>query len=171
MDNKDNDLLTVGAAGKLLGVSERTVRNYCDIGLKFVRTNGGHKRFRRCDIEAFKMPERQSTISIEGMDSVGNITLQSATYDVVIKLSGMPTVDWTIEFHNVWRQMSCPTAALLVKGDKLIIKDTTVDGAKRLIVDIKDAICQTNGAINELSDFTHKAKVKELDDFIKALVR
>ncbi len=50
-DAKDPTWLTLGAAGKLLGVSESTVRRWADAGeVRSYRTSGGHRRVRSEDL-------------------------------------------------------------------------------------------------------------------------
>jgi excisionase family DNA binding protein len=52
-------LLTTGEAAEILSVSPSTVINYADAGLlKAFRLPGGHRRFRRSDVEALLDPER-----------------------------------------------------------------------------------------------------------------
>jgi putative resolvase len=47
-----DDMLTVGQAGKMLGVCPATVRLWEKAGrLSSVRTAGGHRRYRREDVE------------------------------------------------------------------------------------------------------------------------
>ena len=46
--------LTLGQAAKYLGVAQSTVRKWCDTGrLPAFYTPGGHRRFRRSDLDAF----------------------------------------------------------------------------------------------------------------------
>lgn len=53
---KNEDLLWIGEAAALLGVSPETVRNWTNAGkLAAVVTPGGHRRYRRSDVlAAFK---------------------------------------------------------------------------------------------------------------------
>lgn len=51
----DRDLLPIGEAAILLGVSVDTMRRYDKLGkLTAIRTLGGQRRFRRSDIEALR---------------------------------------------------------------------------------------------------------------------
>jgi len=46
--------LTLGEAARLLGVAQSTMRKWADQGVvPAIRTHGGHRRFRRGDLEAF----------------------------------------------------------------------------------------------------------------------
>jgi excisionase family DNA binding protein len=46
--------LTTTEAAQRIGVNERTLRHYCSLGLiRFMRTPGGHRRFRVAEIDAF----------------------------------------------------------------------------------------------------------------------
>lgn len=48
----DNDWVTLGEAAKILGVAQSTVRKWADQGqLETFRTPGGHRRFRRGDLD------------------------------------------------------------------------------------------------------------------------
>ena len=53
-DSQESDWLTVAEAARRLGVSIETIRRYDKRGvLKTFRTDGGHRRFRVADVEAF----------------------------------------------------------------------------------------------------------------------
>src|SRR4051794_4132874 len=48
------DWLTLGQAAKLLGVAQSTIRKWSDLGrVPAFYTPGGHRRYRRADLEAF----------------------------------------------------------------------------------------------------------------------
>jgi len=48
----DDDLLATAESAKLIGVSVRTLYRYEDQGrITSVRTPGGHRRYRRADVE------------------------------------------------------------------------------------------------------------------------
>jgi excisionase family DNA binding protein len=50
----DSDWLTLGQAAKYLGVAQSTIRKWSDLGrLPAFYTPGGHRRYRRGDLEAF----------------------------------------------------------------------------------------------------------------------
>ncbi len=50
----DNDWLTLGQAAKYLGVAQSTIRKWSDLGrLPAFYTPGGHRRYRRSDLETF----------------------------------------------------------------------------------------------------------------------
>ena len=54
-----NDWLSLGDAAALLGVHPSTVRNWADNGrLPVHRTRGGHRRFRRSDVELWTQAEQ-----------------------------------------------------------------------------------------------------------------
>jgi excisionase family DNA binding protein len=58
MTDSPNDLISIGAAAKLLGMSVKTVRRWADDGdLPAERTPKGQRRFRRSDVEAAMTPE------------------------------------------------------------------------------------------------------------------
>src|SRR5579862_7832881 len=48
------DWLTLGQAAKFLGVAQSTIRKWSDLGrVPAFYTPGGHRRYRRADLEAF----------------------------------------------------------------------------------------------------------------------
>ena len=50
----ENDWLTLGQAARYLGVAQSTIRKWSDDGkVPAFYTPGGHRRFRRADLEAF----------------------------------------------------------------------------------------------------------------------
>src|ERR671939_1079145 len=50
----DPDWLTLGAAAKYLGVAQSTIRKWSDVGrVPTFYTPGGHRRYRRRDLDAF----------------------------------------------------------------------------------------------------------------------
>lgn len=57
---KNEDLLWIGEAAAILGVSAETVRNWTNAGkLAAVVTPGGHRRYRREDVERAFQPAVQ----------------------------------------------------------------------------------------------------------------
>jgi excisionase family DNA binding protein len=50
----ESDWLTLGQAARFLGVAQSTIRKWSDDGkVAAFYTPGGHRRFRRADLEAF----------------------------------------------------------------------------------------------------------------------
>ena len=50
----DSDWLTLGQAAKFLGVAQSTIRKWSDVGrVPAFYTPGGHRRYKRGDLEAF----------------------------------------------------------------------------------------------------------------------
>src|SRR5881392_3336234 len=50
----ENDWLTLGQAAKFLGVAQSTIRKWSDLGrVPAFYTPGGHRRYKRIDLEAF----------------------------------------------------------------------------------------------------------------------
>src|SRR5881409_4369222 len=50
----DTDWLTLGQAAKYLGVAQSTIRKWSDLGrVPAFYTPGGHRRYRRRDLDAF----------------------------------------------------------------------------------------------------------------------
>jgi excisionase family DNA binding protein len=51
---QDSDWLTLGQAASFLGVAQSTIRKWTDQGtLPAIKTPGGHRRYRRADLELF----------------------------------------------------------------------------------------------------------------------
>ncbi len=70
MDEKTDEWLTLSEAAKMLGVHPSTVRVWSNKGLLPVhRTQGGHRRFRRGEVELWAQTTRQSA-SLEPQDIV-----------------------------------------------------------------------------------------------------
>jgi len=74
------DWLSLSEAAELLGVHPSTVRNWADVGkLPVQRTHGGHRRFRRADVELWDQSQRlHSTESADLIiqNAVGRTRLQ-----------------------------------------------------------------------------------------------
>ncbi len=61
-DNSDREWLNLSGAAHLLGVHPSTVRLWADKGeIASQRTGGGHRRFRRADLEAWQASHRRGT--------------------------------------------------------------------------------------------------------------
>ncbi|HXH20916.1 MAG TPA: helix-turn-helix domain-containing protein [Dehalococcoidia bacterium] len=55
--------VSIGEAARLIGVSEPTLRKWTDSGrIAVFRTPGGHRRYLRSEIEAFRRSRDQSLI-------------------------------------------------------------------------------------------------------------
>ena len=53
-DRDDSEWLTLGQAARFLGVAQSTIRKWSDQArVPAFYTPGGHRRFRRADLEAF----------------------------------------------------------------------------------------------------------------------
>jgi len=90
--------LTLGEAASFLGVAHSTMRKWADQGVvPAIRTHGGHRRFRRGDLEAFLVrsaagPQRAGPIVLlvdddERMREVVRIELVRQGYDVQLAAS------------------------------------------------------------------------------------
>ncbi len=82
MDETRDEWLTLSETARLLGVHPSTLRAWCDRGLLPVyRTKGGHRRFRRSEIELWAQTQRQqqgSTLSEIMRKAIGQVRLQLA---------------------------------------------------------------------------------------------
>ena len=62
-----DDWMTTGQVGRLLGVTDRTVANWARAGLLPHHTTlGGHRRFRRGDVESFLEQRRHERTPAPG---------------------------------------------------------------------------------------------------------
>ncbi len=76
------DWLSLSEVARLLGVHPSTVRSWSDHGhLPAHRTQGGHRRFRRAEVEMWIRSHRE-----EGLDE-GNLVVQAALKDIRVKVS------------------------------------------------------------------------------------
>ncbi|UCD98922.1 MAG: helix-turn-helix domain-containing protein [Chloroflexota bacterium] len=78
----NDEWLSLSEVAKMLGVHPSTVRSWSDQGhLPAHRTQGGHRRFRRRDIELWIQTHRE-----EGLDE-GNLVIQAALKNIRVKVS------------------------------------------------------------------------------------
>jgi len=76
------DWLSLSEVAGKLGVHPSTVRSWSDQGhLPAHRTQGGHRRFRRCDVDLWIQTHRE-----EGMDE-GHLVVQAALKNIRVKVS------------------------------------------------------------------------------------
>lgn len=67
VDIPDNGAVTVGVAAKYLGLSVKSVKRLSEVGkLRSFRTEGGHVRFLRADLDAYRQ-SRQSRVASVGL--------------------------------------------------------------------------------------------------------
>jgi excisionase family DNA binding protein len=75
----DDSWLTLKEASDLLGVHPATLRTWADKGqVAVARTPGGHRRFRRSDVQGLMQPERP------GADTTSDLIPATASADVAI---------------------------------------------------------------------------------------
>lgn len=78
----ENDWLSLSEAAALLGVHPGTVRNWSNQGvIPFHRTRGGHRRYRRAEIDLWK--QSQSILTASEVDSM----MQSALRNTRLQIS------------------------------------------------------------------------------------
>ncbi len=78
----ENDWLSLSEAAELLGVHPGTVRNWSNQGvIPFHRTRGGHRRYRRAEIDLWK--QSQSILTASEVDSM----MQSALRNTRLQIS------------------------------------------------------------------------------------
>ncbi len=91
--HREPEWLTLGQAARFLGVAQSTMRKWADQGVvPAIRTHGGHRRFRRGDLEAFLVrsaagPQQAGPTVLlvdddERMRELVRIELERAGYDV-----------------------------------------------------------------------------------------
>jgi excisionase family DNA binding protein len=75
----DDNWLTLKEASDLLGVHPATLRTWADEGqIAVARTPGGHRRFRRSDVQVLMQPERP------GVDTASDLIPATTSADVAI---------------------------------------------------------------------------------------
>jgi excisionase family DNA binding protein len=95
---REPEWLTLGQAARFLGVAQSTLRKWADQGaVPGIRTHGGHRRFRRGDLQAFLVrsaagPQQAGPTVLlvdddERMRELVRIELERAGYDVQLAAS------------------------------------------------------------------------------------
>ncbi|HEY8107346.1 MAG TPA: response regulator [Gaiellaceae bacterium] len=95
---REPEWLTLGQAARFLGVAQSTLRKWADKGaVPGIRTHGGHRRFRRGDLQAFLVrsaagPQQAGPTVLlvdddERMRELVRIELERAGYDVQLAAS------------------------------------------------------------------------------------
>ncbi len=80
--SSENDWLSLSEAAELLGVHPGTVRNWSNQGvLPFHRTQGGHRRYKRSEVELWK--QSQSVLTAMEVDTM----MQSALRNTRLQIS------------------------------------------------------------------------------------
>jgi len=117
-----DDWLSLSEAAKQLGVHPSTVRAWADHGyLPSQRTQGGHRRFRRSDIET-RMHTRWESTTPEAASVYANVLRNTR---VQISESNLETEKWYRKMDNEAREQYRLSGRSLVQG--LIGHLTTID--------------------------------------------
>ena len=107
------DWLSLSEVAGRLGVHPSTVRSWSDQGhLPVHRTQGGHRRFRRSDVDLWIQTHRE-----EGMDE-GNLVVQAALKNIRVKMSEGALEDegWYQKLDDEARQQYRHSGRALLQG-------------------------------------------------------
>lgn len=103
--SEQNDWVSLGEAAEILGVHPTTVRHWADDGdLPSQRTPGGHRRFRRRDLNHWA--SRQQTTTHESGSNEAQLMMQSALGRARIEVGDgqLHGLGWYDQFNEETRQ-------------------------------------------------------------------
>lgn len=109
----ENDWLSLSEAAQILGVHPGTVRNWSNQGmLPFHRTRGGHRRYRRAEIELWK--QSQSALSSAEIEAM----MQSALRHTRLQISEgiLRHQSWYNKLDDEAREQYRLSGRLLLQG-------------------------------------------------------
>jgi excisionase family DNA binding protein len=108
-----DEWLTLSQAAEILGVHPSTVRVWADQGyLTAQRTQGGHRRFRRSDLE-FRMHTRHDQIASEATSIYADVLRNTR---VQINESNLEAQNWYLKMDDEARQQYRLSGRSLVQG-------------------------------------------------------
>ncbi len=108
-----DEWLTLSQAAEILGVHPSTVRVWADQGyLPAQRTQGGHRRFRRLDLE-IRMHTRHDQVSSESTSIYANVLRNTR---VQINESNLEAQNWYLKMDDEARQQYRLSGRSLVQG-------------------------------------------------------
>jgi excisionase family DNA binding protein len=108
-----NDWLNLSEAANMLGVHPSTVRSWSDKGhLPAHRTQGGHRRFRRSEVESWMRTRR-----VDGVDE-GDLVIQAALKNTRLQISEgrLETEDWFQKLDEEARTQYRRSGRALLQG-------------------------------------------------------
>ncbi len=132
-DPSNDEWLPLRAASDLVGVHPATLRAWADRGhIASQRTAGGHRRFRRSDIEHWARSRREPTASIEMLiqNAMGRVrlTLEQADMPWLMRLNA----ETRVQHRDLGRRMLMEIAATL---DPAADSGAVISKAQRLGAD------------------------------------
>jgi len=108
-----DEWLTLSQAAEILGVHPSTVRVWADQGyLPTQRTQGGHRRFHRLDLE-IRMHTRHDQVSSEPMSIYANVLRNTR---IQINESNLEAQNWYLKMDDEARQQYRLSGRSLVQG-------------------------------------------------------
>ncbi|RCK74759.1 MAG: hypothetical protein ANABAC_1476 [Anaerolineae bacterium] len=121
----ENEWLSLSEAAQLLGVHPGTVRNWSNQGMiPFHRTRGGHRRYKRTEIELWK--QSQSVLSGVEIDSM----MQSALRNTRVQISEgiLQNQSWYNKLDNEAKEQYRLSGRLLLQGLSRFLSVVEEDG-------------------------------------------
>lgn len=121
----ENEWLSLSEAAQLLGVHPGTVRNWSNQGMiPFHRTRGGHRRYKRTEIELWK--QSQSILSGVEIDSM----MQSALRNTRVQISEgiLQNQSWYNKLDNEAKEQYRLSGRLLLQGLSRFLSVVEEDG-------------------------------------------
>ncbi len=109
----ENDWLSLSEAAALLGVHPGTVRNWSNQGvLPYHRTSGGHRRYRRAEVELWK--QSQTVLTVSEIDAM----MQSALRNTRLQISEgiLQNQSWYTKLDDEAREQYRLSGRLLLQG-------------------------------------------------------
>ncbi len=109
----ENDWLSLSEAAALLGVHPGTVRNWSNQGvLPYHRTSGGHRRYRRAEVELWK--QSQTVMTASEIDAM----MQSALRNTRLQISEgiLQNQSWYTKLDDEAREQYRLSGRLLLQG-------------------------------------------------------
>ncbi|PWH19085.1 MAG: hypothetical protein DDG59_04200 [Anaerolineae bacterium] len=124
-DFTDSEWLSLSEAAQLLGVHPGTVRNWSNQGMiPFHRTRGGHRRYKRAEIELWK--QSQSQLSGSEIDQM----MQSALRNTRLQVSegGLQNQSWYNKLDNEAKEQYRLSGRFLLQGLSRFLNAVEEDG-------------------------------------------
>jgi excisionase family DNA binding protein len=121
----ENEWLSLSEAAQILGVHPGTVRNWSNQGMiPFHRTRGGHRRYRRVEIELWK--QSQSAFSGSEIDTM----MQSALRNTRLQISEgvLQNQSWYNKLDNEAKEQYRLSGRLLLQGLSRFLSAVEEDG-------------------------------------------
>jgi excisionase family DNA binding protein len=115
--NETSEWVSLGEAAEIIGVHPATIRNWADSGeLPFRRTPGGHRRFRRADLQQW-LAQRRVTLPTEAQvvvqSALGRARLDMGDRQKLVNLEWYDRL--SAEAHEIMRQQGLRLMDALIR--------------------------------------------------------